>query len=96
MMWIIREKSKFCKALVTVGFLFFPRPSAPVNCRRAGLNAVKRTNRVKGYIHPAATSEMDEFLCLCVCLKHFLAPEVSSSALLIQHFNGLLRLFMLL
>lgn len=82
-----------------MGFLFSPRPSATVNCIRivrTGLNAVKRTNKVKGSIHPAVTSEMYDFF-VCVCLKHwFLALEVSSSALLIQHFNGLAWLFMLL
>lgn len=96
MVWIIREKSKFHKALVTVGFLFFLRPSAPMELQMLRAGLLLRGPAVKGCIHPAATNEMDEFLCLCVCLKHFLAPEVSSSALLIQHFNGLPRLFMLL
>lgn len=53
-----------------MGFLFSPRPSATVNCirmLRTGLNAVKRTNKVKGSIHPAVTSEMYGFF---VCVWH--------------------------
>lgn len=63
---------------------------------RTGLNAVERTSKISSSIHPAATSEMYDFLCVYMPeTLVFLAVKVSSSALLIQHFNGLTWLIML-